>query len=569
MSARRTLVPALWLFLLVAVCSVYVVGALRAVPSAAPSAHDFDLVRIWRETGHLTSHPTDPTHLTKPGWIALLRGLFPRGAADSGDGRRFLLLNALLMVAGIGLAAVALRRAQGPASALAFLAFLSLMPQLRDACDFIGSEAMAAGLALLAFGVFVFSWFGSRLWALFGGICIGLLFALRPNDGAVLVAAVVFMALTRGTKRRPRLGMAAFAFLGTVLVMFTLLHAAGYRYSARADTTKTLLWGTLDYYWRPDAQGWPSGPTPEETARLQWATVAERWRAVFRDGNENQRRSLEWKALHGFVSSEELPPQWSGGRYQRLDRALREWWWLTAATLAGLSVIVAVGGRGPYRFIGVLVVAFCVLQSIACGADPRLALPLLPLLAAGIAGALPAVRWSGVVLAAGTLTLMLLVWRVSRVPDAAGYDFALVRGPGHRIDQTLRPSLFPERGGASVHLRIYEEPPYLLGFRASIDDTPVFERRPGDASSYPAYYSVSLTPAQVAAARQSGSRLSIESIGPPGSEGFFYFPLTPPILGLKCRVDGNAPVPSGFGGTAPGGMPVWVIAGETAETGTR
>ncbi len=567
MSGRRTLVPAFWLLLL-AVCGVYVVGAFRSVPSATPSAPDFDLVRIWRETGSLTTHPTDSAHLTKPGWIALLRGLFPRGAADPGDARRFLVLNALLMVAGIGLATIALRKAERPAS-VAFLAFLSWMPQVRDACDYVASEATASGLVLLAFGAFVLGRLGSRFWALFAGVCMGLLFALRPNVGALVVAAAALMAIPAGTAARSGLWRAAISFLGTVLVAFTLFYAAGYRSSPRADATKTLLWGTLDYYWRPDAQGWPTGHTPEETARLQWARVGERWRSVLRDGNEDQRRSLEWKTLHGFVSSEELPSQWRGGRYQRLDRTLREWWWLAASTLAGLSVLVAVGGRGPFRFIGALVVAFCVLQSIACGADPRLTLPVLPLLAAGVAGALPAVRWSGVAIAAGTLTLALLVWRVSRIPDAAGYDFALVRGPGHRIEQTLRSSGLPARGGARVHFRLYEEPPYLLGFRASIGGTPVLERRPGDASSYPAYFLVWLTAQQVAAARQSGLSLSIESIGPPGSEGFFDFPLTPPVFGLLCRVDGDARVPSGFGGTASGGIPVWVTADETAGSGVR
>jgi hypothetical protein len=332
---------------------------------------------------------------------------------------------------------------------------------------------------------------------------------------------------------------------------------------------RVLLWGTADYYWRPDVGGWPSGQTPTETARLQSAKVAERWRSVIRDWNKNQRRSFEWKALHGLVSSEELPPQWIGGRYQRLDRVLREWWWLEAATLAALSVLAAVGGRGPFRFIGVLLVAFCILQSIVFGADPRLALPLLPLLAVGVAGATPSVRWSGIAIAAGTLTFMLLVWRISQVPDAAGYDFGLVRGPARRIEQILPPSQFPTCGGARVQFRVYEEPPYPLGFRASIDGTPVLERRPGDSSSYPAYFSARLTHAQVAAARRSGSRLTIESIGPPGSEGFFYFPLIPRIFGLRCRIDGDGCVPSGFGGTATGGMPAWVTADGTVDTGTR
>ena len=567
MNARRFPVPAAWHLLLAAICGVYFVGAFRAVPFTRTADRDFDLMRSWRETGRLTTHPSDPSHLTKPGAIALLRMMFPRDSPVASHARRFVVLNASLMVAGIGLSALALRRTAGPASSFVFLVGLVAAPQLRDACDYVASEAVATGLVLVAFGATALGRFENRRWGTLLGVCAGLLWALRPNVAVLLVAVAAVMAIGSGRHSRSWLRTAVITLAGTVIVIYSAFSATGYR-PAPGATARVLLWGTADYYWRPDAGGWPTGRTPGETARLQGAQLVERWRSNLRDWNENQRRSLEWKALHGFVSSEELPPQWIGGRYQRLDRKLREWWWLTAAILAGLSLLAASGGRGPYRYIGVLAVAFGVLQSVVFGADPRLALPLLPLLAAGIAGALPALRWSAAAIVAGTVTLILLVWRVSRVPDAAGYDFALVRGHGRRIEQLLPPSLFPASGPARVHFRLYEEPPYVLGIRASIGGA-LLERRPLEASGYPAFFSVSLTGPQTAEARSSGAWLSIESIGPPGFDGFFYFPLIPPVFGHPCRVDGDRRLPSGFAGLAEGGLPVWVTTGDVAAPEAR
>jgi len=225
-----------------------------------------------------------------------------------------------------------------------------------------------------------------------------------------------------------------------------------------------------------------------------------------------------------------------------------------------MTVAVAVGGSGRMRFLGVAVVAACIVQSLACGSDPRLILPFLPLLGALVAGGLTTTRWKSSTWMVFALSAAFLLWLLRRVPDVAGFDFALVSGEGRRVEQVLAPSSLVPAGRQSIHFRLLQEAPFLLGFRARLNGRTIVERRPGDPTPYPAYFSAVLLPEDVAKGRQEGLRLSVETLGPAASQGFQYFPLTPAVLGGRCLIDGKNRFSSGFGGDTSGGWPVWVAS---------
>jgi len=561
LSPKVSIVKSSWVrwastLLVASYAAILAVGATRASPGIDVAANDLTILQRWQSEGRLTSHPTDSSHLTKPGYIAVLRLLLPSRGASASENRRFLFVNAAFLLAGAGFLGSALARHVGPSSGFFFLAFLVLLLPLRDGADYVGSEAIASGLAMLAAAFWILGRSGGRAWLSAAGVVGALLTTIRPNVGLLLVALALALG---GGELRPKISprTAGLAFGATLVALLALLRAAGDRTHTLEETSRTALWGTADYYWRFDVGTWPDDPDPLTSTRLQLAKTTARWRASFRPFTENRARSLEWRAFHGLFSADELPPRWRAPRYLAWDAAVRRWWWLGAVLVVALSAGAAVGGRNAHRWTGLLVVAFVVAQSLAFGADPRLALPALPLAGAGVAAALPSFRRSTRSLAVALAVGALLTWRLARIPDVADYDFALVRGPGQTIEELLPPGRVPA-APRLLHFRLLQEPPFAAGFVASVDGRVVLRRETGDPSPVPAFFTAALTEDEAQRARRSGLRLTLTTLPAANSDSFVYFPASPPALGLSCQVDGSDRIPSAFFGQTRGGWPVWV-----------
>ena len=85
-------------------------GCAARITRRSIRRNDLDIVRAWQQTGRFADHPTDPAHLTKPGYILYLAVTLPHAGSEPAELRRFLLLNALWMLSGILLVSYALWR---------------------------------------------------------------------------------------------------------------------------------------------------------------------------------------------------------------------------------------------------------------------------------------------------------------------------------------------------------------------------------------------------------------------------------------------------------------------------
>ncbi len=538
---------------------LYVVGAFRAVPGLGTAANDLRIARDWAATGRLDSHPSDASHLTKPGYVALLRLLLPGLGASASENRRFLVLDALLVCAGAGLLAFALWSTIGRASAILFLLFMAAFLPLRDSCDYVASEPIGAATCMATVACVLLGRQRSPAWLAAAGALAGLLTPIRPNLGISLVAITIAIAISEARVGSARaLAAGALSFAGALLLWVGLLHFAGNRSVFPRDGARTLLWGTADYYWRYDIGAWPVGADAAETARRQLRRVEDRWRDFLRPWTENRERSLEWRLLHGLFSTEELPSRWGGDVYPMIDRFVRSWWWLFAATLVALSLCALVA-RGRFALGGAGIAFIVVAQSLLFGADPRLALPFVPLLAALVAATLPSLRWRPWVAGLGGVVLLGLALELHRIPDMAGYDYALVRGPNRTIEEFVPSGRVPA-SPRRLHFRLLQEPPFSEGFVAAIDGRPALSREAGDPAPFPAFFSADLTADEAARARRSGLRLTLTTRPETSPSEFVYFPVSPPVLGLQSEVDGGEWIPSGFSGDTRGGWPVWLTS---------
>ena len=564
MKARLLRSAALGVFTLIGLLLLF--GAVRADPGISTGRADLVVLRQWADSGRLSDNPEDPSHLTKPGYLIYLRAVLPHAGADSRENRRFLLLNAAWILLGVAGASAALARRFGPAAALLFLVGILALPTVRDCADHLTNEPLAIGLSLLVAAGIVLTpserpWVGSLL-----GGAAGFVALIRPNLGMALLVIAAIAGATR-TRRWSSVGAATCGFL----VCLGLLGLVG-RKAALAlnplggEISRVVLWGTADYYWKPDVGGWPRGETAAQTTRLQLARARDRWTTLLATRGENRTRSLVWRASHGLLSAEELPGRWRSAAYMSADRLARKWWWALASILVGASFGAAIAGRNAWRFVSATLVLACIGQSLFLGADPRLALSLLPLLMLSLAAALPAAQVSPGALIVALAASLLVAFTCIRMPDVAAFDFALVTGPRGRIEQTVSASALPAGGPASLHFRLLQESP-TAGISVFANDELVLHRDPAESSSWPAVFSTPLSEEVIARGRRDGLRLRIEIEAPASAEdAFLYYPVSPPVLGGRSLVDGQAALPSGFGGRTEGGLPVWITSAPSMPT---
>jgi hypothetical protein len=551
---------ALLLFALTA--ALYAAGAVRADPGIGVARSDLEVLRHWKESGRIEDLAGDPSHLPKSGYLIYLRAMLPHEGTDAGEVRRFLAVNAIAVLCGLGAAALALARRSGPRAAILFLLFGLLYLPARDSADYVGSEPLAIGLALLFFAVLVGAWpVGPRRAILLGFACAPILL-LRPNLGWVLLAASL-VAIGSGRLRRlasVAVLLAGF-FAGSALLILTG-RATGLPTNPFAvNTSKAFLWGTADYYWSPDVGGWPVGKTSEESARLQMEKTRERWKELVTRRNADMARLLLWRATHALLSCEELPSRWSDRGYLLADGFLREWWWLAAAGLFGAAVAFGGPGSGEFRFVPLLLLVACIAQGIVFGADPRLSLPFVPLVALSLAASRPG-RFTAGRTAAGLLAAAMLFSAAVAVPDTANSDFAVLRGPGRRLEQVIAASRFPASETATLHLRLVKPDGIGLGLLIKGNGELLYERAPEDFSATPAYLSLVLRGPALSRARLQGLKLEAATFGASrAADAFFYFPATPPVFRPACLMDGSEDLTSGYGGTTRGSVPAWIHPG--------
>ncbi len=542
--------------------ALYAAGAARADPGIGVARSDLAVLRHWKESGRIEDLAADPSHLVKPGYLLYRRAMLPHEGTDAGEVRRFLAVNAIAVLCGLGAAALALARRSGPRAAILFLVFGLLYLPARDSADYVGSEPLAIGACLLFFAGLLGKRPAGPLRAILLGLaCAGILF-LRPNLGWILLAAgLVVLAGNRKTRLAASTGLLAGFVAGMILLSIAGRSTGLPMNPLRSGASRVLLWGTADYYWAPDVGGWPVGNTPGESARLQMEKTRERWKDLVTRWNADTARSLLWRATHSLLSGEQLPACWSARGYLLADRFLREWWWLAAAGLFGAAAAFAGAGSGDFRFVPLFLLVACIVQGIAFGADPRLSLPFVPLVALSLAAARPGRLTAGRT-AAGVLAAGMLLCAAVAVPDTANSDFAVLRGPGRRLEQVIAASRFPASETATLHLRLVKPDGIGLGLRIKGNGEPLYERAPEDLSATPAFLSLVLRGPALARARLQGLKLEAGTFGDSRSaDAFFYFPATPPVFRPACLMDGSEDLPSGYGGTTRGSVPVWIHPG--------
>jgi hypothetical protein len=560
--SRQRLLGATTLGVFVAVALLYLYGAAHADPGLSVATEDLEIVRVWIESGRFPLSDANPGHLPKAGYLFYLRAALPHAGADPGENRRFLLLNAGWILLGLGSAAAALGRRFGGVSAISFLVAALACVALRDSADYVASEPVATGLMLMVAAMAIETGDRARIPARFllGATAIAVS-CLRPNLG-ILTLLILILTGRRSEGIKP----SVLAPVGGFLLGLAILGLVGRAIDLplqpfNRTASRVLLFGTADYYWAPDIGAWPIGNTPAQTSRRQLDKTIRRWEAFFENLDANRVRGLAWRFGHALFSADELPGRWPSPLYRRADRLARQWWWALAILLAAGAAAAAIGGTNAWRFIPAFLAAACVGQGLLFGADPRLALPLLPILMLGLAAALPSARRRTVAAAASLLAAAGCVLFVLRVPDVTAFDFALVRGAGKRITQRIDSSSFPEEGSSAVHFRLAQEPPCPLGLSVFANGRPVLRREPDDPSGWPAYFTALLDDGETAEARRDGLALRIETTGSDSSEaGFVYYPVVPPVLGGRSTVDGREQLPSGFGGETSGALPVWVTS---------
>jgi hypothetical protein len=550
------------LFLFALIAALYAAGAARADPGLGVARSDLEVLRHWKESGRIEDLAGDPSHLPKPGYLISLRAMLPHEGTDTREVRQVLAVNAVAVLCGLGAAALALARRSGPRAAILFLLFGLLYLPARDSADYVGSEPLAIGLALLFFAALVGAWpVGARRAIVLGFACAPILL-LRPNLGWVLLVASLVAIASGRLRRLASVAVLLAGFFAGSAVLIVIGRATGLPTNPFAvNTSKVFLWGTADYYWPPDVGSWPVGRTSEESARLQLEKTRERWKGLLARRNADTARSLVWRATHSLLSCEQLPSRWSAREYLRADSFLREWWWLAAAGLFGAAAAFGGAGSGEFRFLPLLLLVACIAQGIVFGADPRLSLPFVPIAALSLAASRPG-RLTARQMAAGLLAAAMLLSAAVAVPDTANSDFAVLRGPGRRLEQLITASRFPASETATLHLRLVKPDGIGLGLMIKGNGVPLYERAPEDLSATPAFLSLALRGPALSRARLEGLKLEAFTFGASqAADAFFYFPATPPVLRPGCLVDGSVDLASGYGGTTRGSIPAWIHPG--------
>jgi len=424
---------------------------------------------------------------------------------------------------------------------------------LRDAADYVASEPIAIGFAFVACALLI-----ARPSAVIVGALGALLAAfalIRPNTSYFLATlSLLVIASQKGFGR-------ASALVAGFLVMLCMEIAGGALAGMNLNplsltSADAALFGTAHYGWPGDL---PNRGPESPPNRL----TADRWKSFLNETPRDRNRFLAWRTTHVVLSAEQFPGRWQSV-YGRVDLTVRQWWWLVGIAWSCAAAACASAGRGPWRWVPLLTLLLCIVQSLAFGAEQRYALPLLPVALVAIVLTLPTISVTRRVIVASTGPLLAAILAIREASDTSASNYSVVRGGGRTIRQVV--TSWPRGGsaGATLHVRLLIPSDSLLGFELSVNQTPVMRKEPGENFPPPAYLSIRLDPHTVKE-MESGCSISIRTLEPENApqsfHPFLYFPVVPAIFGESATLDGDPDLPTISGSSIRGGIPIWVHEG--------
>ncbi len=498
----------------------------------------------WARRGEGIFTPVVSTHHPpKPGYILFLRAALAAGPDASAE-RRIVVLQSLLLWAGIAAAALLVGRRRGPAWGAAVYLALVLMLRWRDASSAVMSEALTAALFLPLVAVLLDPPMRKSR-AILLGLAMSVLFLVRPNAGAAALALGAASLAVHGRARRIGPLLLGFALLGVPVWSATGVPGDPFRGTAPAFIT-----GSRDYGWTAQAEHPGPEPPPFAQVRTAWAS----WKRTPGEPGGDGGRQIVWRALHGPLGTEYYDARWSRfyERMTALSRTIQP-----LLTLACLATLIAAPRRGPARtekVLGLLLAAMLVAQGLVLGALPRLALPLLPALLLLGLSAMPGLDTVSRRLAAA-LVFVLLVAAAAWQRQVLDWEWGRVEAAGIRIVQTIPRGALPEREPAVLHVRIA---PLVIPTDAGVDVSYA------GATLAPAmrtdferpYLTVPLPQAVLSANRSGPIEIGVKSRGGFDEEHFLLFPIVPRPWGAAARRDDSAEI-SPATGVRTGSLDWW------------
>lgn len=413
-----------------AVVMLVAAAARLAVHLASPVASPvFDMAEYWARAEYLYAHGALPPDSGRmPGLPAMLAAAFALAGGPSMAAAR--ILNVVAGTVTTGLTYVLARRVVERRAAAGAALAVAVYPSLLIYTCLVTTETLVVVplvAALLAAS------YGTPRAALVAGACAGLATLVRPAGVAILPAilgAALWPALHPGPARR-RLLAAALAVAGFVVVMMPWwLHGIGlHGRVVPLDTTSGL--------------NMMIGNGPYASGRYRYATVARQTTELLADldtmtpdgSNEATARAVAYARAHPVETAALIPAKLGfllaleGNEQAYLysishfgeRRAVTVWLW-GAAVLAAFPLLLtaALLGLVPRRecMARVRVPAVCFLGtavalSLVTFGEPRFHLPFIPVLAvlaAGLAGPRAGTHGWRAVAAAGLLIFLATQW---------------------------------------------------------------------------------------------------------------------------------------------------------------
>ncbi len=543
----------------VLVLALYLWGALAApVVLWSDSTIDMDWARsgvgIFRPVP--APPPGEPlVHPPKFGYLLFLRGAI-RALPFLGEGRSVALVQSLLLWISIVLTSWFLFRRVGPASGLAAILLLMAVWRIRDGASAVMSEAIAAALFLPLAALAV--WAPRRpIVQILAGVGAAVLFAIRPDVGAILFAIAVVLLC------RDRLWRSVAIYAATFLLLAIGSWAAT-RSVSGSDPIRgighPILEASAEYYWRPSLGQWPRAETQAGMARAELERTAHNWKRTLSRFGYDTRRELFWRAVHGLLGTEFYDATWSHP-YQILDTAFRL---LTPFMILVFLAAIALPSLPEARtsLAGSLLFLSIVGHNLVLGSNPRYLLPVLPFLLVLLAVAATALARASWPRRAGAgLLLLALVALAFTQRDVLDWQWGMIESPGVTIRQPIPTARLPEREPATLHIRIATP---VLPSATQLDvlgpGGRLLYSSAGDSNRERPFLTIPLPAWLLEANRKGPVELSLRSQGGFGPTSYLLFPVIPPPWGAPARREGSEAL-SPETGVLAGSLDWWAHAG--------
>ncbi len=514
--------------------ALYLWGALAApVVLWSDSRIDMD----WARNGIGISRPVpapppgEPlVHPPKPGYLVFL-AVAMRAAPGLGPARSVVLVQSLLLwLSIVATCWFTLRRTGGPSGLWACVLLLAAL-RVRDAAGAVMSEAISAALFLPLAALCV--WKPSRSWAFAcAGVAAAVLFAIRPDAGAVLFLLMA-ASLLHGRNWRA-LGVFAAAFAVLTLGVWALTRPAAGPDPLRG-VGHPVLEASAEYYWRPSLGEWPRAKTQSQMGREELERAAGNWKRTLSRGGLDARRELIWRAFHGLLGTEFYDGRWSR-LYGRVDEAARLLTPLFILAMIAALALPSPPGQPQSRVVGSLLLLSIVGHNLVFGSNPRYLIPVLPFLLLLLVVRLVAPGVFSVArLAVFGLVLAALVAVTFLNGEVLDWQWGRIESAGVILRQPIARGCLPAPP-STLHVRIA---PNLLPTAAQL-----LVRGPGSQVLYSSLEDSRRNRPQItipipdwlaASNSKEASIIEISSFGSYDPHHFLLFPVIPPPWAAPAR----------------------------------